>query len=612
MSVSQELLSKVAKVYEAAESVEGMKPKMQYEEHKDLTPDEFSREHTNKAEEKSSAFAYDNKPFDDYDALRSGYGLPKVYGLAGAGLGALTGGLYGASTAKKGKRTGAILRGLLGGALTGGAGGLGAGFAVRHVLPEANRPGVVHDLKNMGRLLQGTSPEEMIDKQYLDTFGKSKKDLESTVGGAALLGGGAGLLGGGLLAGAMMPEEKDDNEDTKKSAAFAYGVRAAHAILPVKALAEKQAGPVSEYLSSFNPLNWYGGSLAGGGIALATPTRSLKEQAEFDSNDSPLRALTNVLVPGVGPYRGFKRIGAAIRSPEMKAIKTQRTQDKAKRELAALEQASGGKEAGWKTEALGSFVNPINLLGGNYLGALAAGTTPTRTLNEQSAADDSTWSNIFVPGQAQYNYFKRIGAATRSPEMKAMRSKAKMDRLRQQAGTDSKPEAEEEEVTAPEPVRKAASLYAFGAKNKAEEKAAATEQGFLNESMMRDISRTMLPISAATAGGRLGGLAGLIGGGLHGMYDPGSYAGLDEDGNPALKRRSRLMGALRGGLGYGLGGLVAGGALGGMAGETYADYKYGNKPMGAPATPPKTAAFTYGSRAAHAILPTMERAFRKQ
>jgi hypothetical protein len=148
--------------------------------------------------------------------------------------------------------------------------------------------------------------------------------------------------------------------------------------------------------------------------------------------------------------------------------------------------------------------------------------------------------------------------------------------------------------------------------NKAEEKAAATEQGLLNESMMRDISRTVLPIAAADAGGRLGGLAGLIGGGLHGMYNPGSYAGLDEDGNPALKRRSRLMGALRGGLGYGLGGLVAGGALGGMAGETYADYKYGNKPMGAPATPPKTAAFAYGARAAHAMLPTMERAFRKQ
>lgn len=55
MAISHELLQKAAKVYDCSEPVEGMKPKMQYEEHKDLTPDEFSREHTNKAEEKSSA-----------------------------------------------------------------------------------------------------------------------------------------------------------------------------------------------------------------------------------------------------------------------------------------------------------------------------------------------------------------------------------------------------------------------------------------------------------------------------------------------------------------------------------------------------------------------------
>lgn len=230
----------------------------------------------------------------------------------------------------------------------------------------------------------------------------------------------------------------------------------------LKTLAEKQAGPVSEYLSGFNPLNWYGGSLAGGGIALATPTRSLKEQAEFDADDNALRALTNVLVPGVGPYRGFKRIGAAIRSPEMKDIKMQRTRDKAKRDLAALE-AARGKEAGWKTEALGSIINPINVFGGNHLGALLAATTPTRTLNEQSSADDSTWSNLFIPGQAQYNYWKRIGSATRSPEMKAMRNKVKLDRLRQQAGEPEKAPAQEQEEATATPARKAASARSFGA-----------------------------------------------------------------------------------------------------------------------------------------------------
>jgi hypothetical protein len=47
MSINLELLTKAAKVYDCSEPVEGMKPKMQYEEHKKMTPDEFSREHTN-------------------------------------------------------------------------------------------------------------------------------------------------------------------------------------------------------------------------------------------------------------------------------------------------------------------------------------------------------------------------------------------------------------------------------------------------------------------------------------------------------------------------------------------------------------------------------------
>lgn len=219
MSVNLELLTKAAKVYDCSEPVEGMKPKMQYEEHKDLTPDEFSREHTNKAEEKSSAFAYDNSGVNQWNAMRSNYDLPKNFGLAGAGLGALTGGLYGASTAKKGKRTGAILRGLLGGALTGGAGGLGAGFAVRNAMPEAQPQGVGTDIKALKHLLTAKSDQDFMDSRYRDIFGKSKVELEEGLGRGALLGGGAGLLGGGLLTGAMMPEEKDEEDETptKKS-----------------------------------------------------------------------------------------------------------------------------------------------------------------------------------------------------------------------------------------------------------------------------------------------------------------------------------------------------------------------------------------------------------
>jgi hypothetical protein len=222
-----------------------------------------------------------------------------------------------------------------------------------------------------------------------------------------------------------------------------------NAALFAKALGEKQAGPVSEMLSAFNPLNSYlGGGLLGGGAALAMPTRSLKAQAKYDSTDNPLRAVANVLVPGYGAYNGFKRIGAGIRSPEMKAIKADRMRDRARRELDALQRATqteqesdgaeeqnkSNKSAGWKTEALGAIVNPINLFGANVLGAGAAGLTPTRTLNQQSVSDDSTWSNLFVPGQASYNWFKRIGAATRSPEMLAMRRQAIVDRLERESG----------------------------------------------------------------------------------------------------------------------------------------------------------------------------------
>lgn len=221
MPVSQELLSKVAKVYEAAEAVEGMKPKEVYESHKKCAPGEFNMN-------KEGAFAYDNSGVDQWNAMRTNYKLPQGFGLAGAGLGALTGGLYGASTAQKGKRQGAILRGILGGALTGGAGGLGAGFALRSALPEMQRQGIGTDLKGIKSLLTAKSDQEFMDSRYRDMLGKSKQEVEDSLGRAALFGGGAGLLGGGLLTGAIMPEQKDDDEDNnKKASAHSFGAKVA-------------------------------------------------------------------------------------------------------------------------------------------------------------------------------------------------------------------------------------------------------------------------------------------------------------------------------------------------------------------------------------------------
>ena len=69
------------------------------------------------------------------------------------------------------------------------------------------------------------------------------------------------------------------------------------------------------------------------------------------------------------------------------------------------------------------------------------------------------------------------------------------------------------------------------------------------------------------AGGMYGGLAGLLGGGLHGAIDPGHTLAHDDKGNVVgQKRRNRLLGALRGGVGYGALGAGAGATVGGVGG----------------------------------------------
>lgn len=98
----------------------------------------------------------------------------------------------------------------------------------------------------------------------------------------------------------------------------------------------KYAGYWSEAFSGLNPLNLYGGAALGGAAALATPTRSLEDQAQHDQLGGLGTALTNLLVPGVGPYRGFKRLGTSIRGPELKEMKedAQYDHDEEKRQKA--------------------------------------------------------------------------------------------------------------------------------------------------------------------------------------------------------------------------------------------------------------------------------------
>jgi hypothetical protein len=75
-----------------------------------------------------------------------------------------------------------------------------------------------------------------------------------------------------------------------------------------------------------NPLNYPALPFAGG-AALSTPTRDLEEQATADKS-----TWSNLLIPGKGPYNTFKRLGTAIRGPEI--TKERDELEKEKREKA--------------------------------------------------------------------------------------------------------------------------------------------------------------------------------------------------------------------------------------------------------------------------------------
>jgi hypothetical protein len=132
MSVNIELLTKAAKVYDCSEPVEGMKPKMQYEEHKKMTPDEFSREHTSgetKAAEQSLSQAISQAVAPLAGASLGGMG-GGLAGVIGGGLhGAYDPGAVGEIDEEGGVRLRrrSRLMGALRGAAAGGAGGLAAG-----------------------------------------------------------------------------------------------------------------------------------------------------------------------------------------------------------------------------------------------------------------------------------------------------------------------------------------------------------------------------------------------------------------------------------------------------------------------------------------------------
>ena len=219
---------------------------------------------------------------------------------------------------------------------------------------------------------------------------------------------------------------------------------------------EKESGYKSELASHFMPTNFPFGILGGALAAPFTATQSYDDLAKREAKETIMSNLKTLLVPGVGPYQHWKRMGTSIRSPEVKGLQADYTQDRDKvkadenqENQKQLEETFGKKESGWKSEYLAAL-NPGNYMPG--IGQLpswiAAGATPTRTMGDQARNDvDNTWSNALIPFVGPYNQFKRYGTSVRSPEFLAMVQNHK-DLLAkgetESVETEDKPEIKEE------------------------------------------------------------------------------------------------------------------------------------------------------------------------
>lgn len=183
---------------------------------------------------------------------------------------------------------------------------------------------------------------------------------------------------------------------------------------------DKVAAILSEEIGShLNPLNAAGAPL-GALAALLTPTRTAEEQ----SREGP-SGVSNLLIPGVGPYNKFKRLGrSASNSPHGY------TQTAAELATAALPLGVGGAIAaqpGNDQRTAGG----VALAATPLLGAIAALLTDRRTLKEQAAHDNSALGGLsnLIPGAGMYNLLKRYGSTKAYDE--AGIAKEKQDVARQ-------------------------------------------------------------------------------------------------------------------------------------------------------------------------------------
>ena len=188
---------------------------------------------------------------------------------------------------------------------------------------------------------------------------------------------------------------------------------------------EKVAAVLSEAVGSeLNPLNAVGAPI-GALAALLTPTRTAEEQ----SREGP-SGLSNLLIPGVGPYNKFKRLGrSASNSPHGY------TQTAAELATAALPTGIGAaiaSQPGGDSKTLSGTALAATPL----LGAIAALLTNRRTLREQAEHDNSVLGGLsnLIPGAGMYNLLKRYGSTKAYDEVGIAREKqdiARQARARQ-------------------------------------------------------------------------------------------------------------------------------------------------------------------------------------
>lgn len=510
MPIDRNLLTKAAKVYEAAEAVEGMKPKEVYESHKKCTPGEFGMHKEG-----------GNKKADLYGAYMGGTNGATLGGLLGGGLGGVGGLAAGALSSRKGRRVGDTLRGglkgLVGGGLLGaGAGaGLGASAAgqlpVRAIIDAAKRGNPLSADELRLRMSDGLNPATFAG---LTTLG--------TLGGAA-----AGGALGGAANHALFDNKKEDNDTDKKKTEK----KSADPRMPTPV-----DGPDHEYLRKSLGKNYY-------------ENRYAPDQSERMLRDAQF----------------------ALRFPTDPASRAQEILNREQRYLADYQDdaAANRRDSAAAAHATGAAraVSPLfgrygRMAGEALHGAVTGGKAITdlvsnpygiqrqqHDVNQAQQAlnaaknpwerNPNAWrtENYMAPGRA-------TAPASPAP-FKPTGIPGFVDRIGQQIGNIKMP-----------PARQMYKALHNSVARPFDDVPAMTKSNAAQVFGMRVKQSLEMPALSSLGNVGVGGLAGAGLGGLYGLMNPGE----EEDEHGRMRRRSRFGAALRGALGGGVLG-AGGGAL---------------------------------------------------